>query len=593
MNKKIIARIEELRHEMRSKHIDYYIVPTNDYHGSEYVGDYFKCREFITGFTGSAGVALISLNVAILWTDGRYFLQAEEQLKGTSVELYKQGVEGYPTIEEYLRGHAANKVIGFDGKVLGASFVNMLARGLKDINVKFEPRFDLIGAIWKDRPAMSLTPAYLLDIKYVGEARSSKLARLEKRLEELGASAFVITSLDDIAWLYNLRASDVECNPVLLSYSLYYNGEYVLYTNPLAISDDVKTELEKDGVKIKKYDDIYEDVKGINGNVLLDLSKVNYLLYNLLSNNHIINRINPTTEMKCIKNDVEIKNSYLAHLKDGICVTKFIYWLKQNVGKMKITEISAATYLENLRRGMEGFKDLSFPTISGYDYHGAIIHYDPTEETDIEVLPKSFLLVDSGAQYLEGTTDITRTIAVGELSEEQKRNYTLVLKGHLALGAAVFPEKTPGVMLDMLARKPLWEQGLDYKHGTGHGVGFFLNVHEGPQRIANSAMGCSYPFYAGMITSNEPGVYLPGKYGIRIENLTVCLSKEETEFGKFLMMDALTVAPYEKDAIVVSMLNEDEKKVLNSYNARLRKELTPHLTKDEAKWLEEVTEVIK
>ncbi len=585
----ILNRLKSLRKRMNEEKIDFYIIPTNDYHGSEYVGAYFKAREYITGFTGSAGTALIMKDAAILWTDGRYFLQAEAELKNSTIELYKMGEKDVPTIVQYLMENAKGKTIGFDGKSLSLEFYNLLKNTLKD-NAKFV-FIDLIKDIWQDRPLMSCTEAFLLSDEYSGEARSAKLSRLEKVLEKHNINAHIITSLDDIAWLLNIRADDVKCNPVLLSYLLYNNKEYTLYVNNKALNKDVKATLNKDGIKIKNYDDIYEDIKELNGRVLIDPNKVNAEIFTRLDKCNVVKMMNPTTEMKCIKNDVEIKNSYLAHLKDGVAVTKFIYWLKTNVGKIKMTEISCAKYLENLRKMQDNYLGLSFETISGYDYHGAIIHYDPTEETDIEVLPKSFLLVDSGGQYLEGTTDITRTIAVGELSDEQKIDYTLVLKGHLALGGAIFKEGTNGGMLDMLARKPLWEHGLDYKHGTGHGVGHFLNVHEGPQRIANSAV-CNYPFKKGMITSDEPGIYIPNKFGIRIENLMVCLDKETTEYGKFLKFDFLTVAPYEREAIVKEMLNEEELTLLNNYHKRVFTELAPYLNDDERKWLFDVTREI-
>ena len=588
MKEFIIERLTNLRKRMNEEKVDFYLIPTNDYHGSEYVGNYFKTREFISSFTGSAGFVIVSQEEAILWTDGRYFTQAENELKGTTIKLYKMGQPNVATINEYLRDSIDHKVIGFDGKCMSASFVNRLKKELNQLDFTIKADLDLVGDIWNDRPALSCTEAFILDDKYTGESINSKLRRLENKLKEEKADLHIISSLDDIAWLLNIRAEDVKCNPVLLSYFLYDHGNYILYCNKKALNKEVTKTLNDNGVLIKAYDEIYQDCKKLKGVVILDPSKVNYLLYQSLNDNRIIERMNITTEFKTIKNDVEIKNNYLAHLKDGVCVTKFIYWLKHNVGKIKMTEISCATYLENLRKEQENYKGLSFETISGYDYHGAIIHYDPTPETDIEVLPKSFLLVDSGAQYLEGTTDITRTISLGELSYEQKYHYTLVLKGHLQLGNAVFRKGTNGSALDMLARKPLWDQHLDYNHGTGHGVGQFLNVHEGPQRVG---MGPNnYPFKKGMITSDEPGLYFVGKYGIRIENLMVCLDDCLNEYGEYLKFDFLTVAPYDKEAILPELLTFEEKEMLNKYNKRIYEELSPFLTKEEKVWLKDVTQ---
>lgn len=588
----IVERIQRLRDEMKKRDISFYIVPTSDYHFSEYVGDFFKCRAYITGFTGSAGTAVITLNDAYLWTDGRYFLQAEEQLKGTSVTLCKQGEKGVPTIVEFLKSNAKNTVIGFDGKVISGLFTDVLKKELSENNVKFYCDEDLIDIIWKDRPALSKTEAYTVDIKYTGESRKSKLLRVEEEIKKFNCDGHIICSLDDIAWILNIRADDVKYNPVLLSYLAYYKGQYTLYVNPETLSNKVRKELENDGIEIKGYNDLYKDVEGFKGRIVLDKQKVNYLLQTKLSHCELVNHMNFSFEMKAIKNEVEIENNYNAHIKDGVAVTKFIYWLKKNVGKIPMTEISCADYLENLRKQNDNFKGLSFETISGYDYHGAIIHYDPTKETDIPVLPKSFLLVDSGAQYLEGTTDITRTISLGELSDEQRLHYTLVLKGHLNLGNAVFKEGVSGCTLDMLARKPLWEYGVDYNHGTGHGVGQFLNVHEGPQNISNSPMRCGYPFKAGMITSDEPGIYIRDKYGIRIENLMVCKEKETNDFGKFLCFDFLTVVPYDVEAIKVELLTEEEKKILNNYHQRVYNTLERYLTKDEKEWLQTVTREI-
>lgn len=595
-NKVILNRLENLRKEMLKHNIDCYLIPTEDYHQSEYVGSYFKCREYISGFSGSAGTVIVTKDEAILWADSRYFLQAEDQLEGTSIKLFKMGEPGVLTIFEYIKTIApAINSIGFDGKCVSSSFVKLLKKEVCDFDITIIAEFDLVGNIWKDRPCLSNKEIYELDIKYSGKSRVDKFEEIKQKMSNDNVNVYFISSLDDIAWLYNIRGNDVLCNPVCLSYTLIKDGVFNLYLNKNVLNEYTKKSLEVDGVIIKDYFMVFEDLKKISptDKVYLNESASSYLVYDIIfkQTKHIKSGINYTTVLKAVKNDVEIKNSYLCHIKDGVALTKFIYWVKTNAGKIDMSELSCAEYLYNLRSVNENFKGLSFDTIAGYKEHGAIVHYEPTTESNIKVFDESFLLVDSGAQYLEGTTDVTRTIALGDLSEEQKLHYTLVLKGHLALGDAVFKKHTTGLELDMLAHGPLWKYGLTYNHGTGHGVGSFLNVHEGPQNISSSPRS-TYPYVEGMITSNEPGLYITGEYGIRIENLILSVKDKTTEFGEFLKFDTLTLAPYEVDAIDLSLLNEHEIKLIHEYHERVYNTLCPYLNEDELAWLKKVVEAI-
>lgn len=583
----INKRIENLRQLMEKKDIDAYIIFTNDYHGSEYIGDYFKCREYITGFTGSAGTCVIGKDYAMLWTDGRYFIQAADQIANTELVLCKSGEVGCPSIIDVLKENNV-KTIGFDGKVVSTNFARNLKSSIKD--VKIIPNYDLVGEIWEDRPQISKEKAFVLPIEYSGEDTLSKIEKVRKNLKATGCDYLVLTSLDDIAWLLNIRGNDVLCNPVVLSYVLISNDEVKFYCHKEVLDEQTNEYFKDKNIIVAEYFDIYEDVKHIQNKVIAqDLSKTNYALVSLYEKNNVLKHCrNYTTELKAVKNKTEIKNSYEAHILDGVAVTKFIYWLKTNIGKTKITEISAANVLYNLRKRNESFKGLSFETISGYGHHGAIVHYDPTPETDIELHPKSFLLVDSGGQYLGATTDITRTISLGELTDEEKTGYTSVLQGHLAVADAKFPQGTCGCQLDILARSALWKQGLDFNHSTGHGVGSYLNVHEGPQSIGKNPAYSNYPFKEGMITSNEPGLYIEGKFGVRIENLMVCLKQA----NGFLRFDDLTVVPYDIDAIDRSLLTEKEKDLIHAYHERVYNTLKDYLTEDEKSWLQSIVEAI-
>lgn len=594
MKKNIINNLQLLRNLMKERNIDAYIIPTNDFHGSEYVGDYFKSRSFISGFTGSSGTVVVTPVEAGLWTDGRYFLQAEDQLKDTTIDLYKVGEPGVLKLTEFLNLKLpATCKIGFDGRVVSSLFVETLTEELKDkiVTISFEE--DLLDLIWENRPSISKKPAYELELVHSGLGRVEKINQIKEHLKEIKADRLVLTSLDDIAWLFNIRGNDVECNPVVLSYAAISLDETILYIHNGVLSRELLNKFNEENIIVKDYLDIYTDVTTYNKEevVVYQKNKVNYSLSSLIKVDKVIDEINYTSILKAVKNEVEIKNAYHAHLKDGIAVTKFIYWLKTNVGKIEMDEISVSDKLEEFRRMQPNFKGISFETIAGYKEHGAIIHYFATPDTNIKVLPKSFLLVDSGGQYFEGTTDITRTISLGELSEKEKLCYTLVLKGHLALSNAVFKSETSGIQLDILARMPLYQYGYNYNHGTGHGVGSFLNVHEGPQNIS-PAPRASYPLKEGMITSNEPGVYLPNEFGVRIENLVLCLKDKTTEFGDFLKFDDLTLVPYDIEAIDQSLLTIEEKALIHKYHERVYEALKDYLTKEEQVWLKTIKEAI-
>ena len=531
----IKERIAALRAKMKEHGVDAYLVPTSDFHNSEYVGDYFKCRSYLSGFTGSAGSLVVTADMAGLWTDGRYFLQAADQLEGTGIDLFKMGEEGVPTIHDFLVDKMGEgQCVGFDGRTLSKSFAAGLEKDLAGKGAKVNFELDLAGDVWEDRPALSAKPVMLLDVKYAGKSRADKLADLRKVMEEKKADYFVLTSLDDIVWLLNIRGGDVECTPVVLSYVVVLKDRVLLFANEQAFDAEVKAALEADGVMLLPYNNIYSWIKKITSGktVLLDGSRANYaIVASVPEGVTVLDETNPTQLPKAIKNATEVENMYQAHVKDGVAKTRFMYWLKQRVKAAKeagtiwltdengapVTEISASDKLEAFRQEQENFKGLSFGTIAGFGPHGAIIHYGATAETNVPLHTEEFLLVDSGGQYLEGTTDITRTFALGEVDDIRKKHYTLVMRGNLNLTAAKFVHGVRGINLDYVSRQPLWEEGLDYNHGTGHGVGYFLNVHEGPNgfrwKVVPERMD-SAVFEEGMITSNEPGLYLAGQYGI-------------------------------------------------------------------------------
>lgn len=590
----VTERLSALRNLMKKKGVDAYLVPTDDFHASEYVGDYFKCRKYITGFTGSAGTAVITMDMAGLWTDGRYFIQAAQQLEGTTVELFKMGEPEVPTIHEFLEEKLTEGMcLGFDGRTVSAAEAEELKELLSDKKIRFSVEEDLIGEIWTERPALSCEPVMELDIKWAGESRAEKCARIRRKMQEKQADVFILTSLDDIAWLLNIRGNDIHCCPVVLSYLVLTEEEALLFANEKAFGQDVLANLKKDGVVLKPYNDIYTYVNTIPAGKTVILSKANAnsrLVNSIPAEVKILDEENLTLLPKAIKNHTEVENERIAHIKDGVAVTKFIYWLKQNVGKMEITELSAAEHLFQLRKEQENFLDNSFDPIVSYGGHAAMCHYSPSPETDIPLEPKGLALCDTGGHYLEGSTDITRTIALGELTEKEQKYFTLVLKGHLRLSDAKFHYGCCGQNLDYLAREPLWRLGEDYNHGTGHGVGYLLNIHEGPNSFRWKSS--SAVLEEGMITSNEPGYYVENEFGIRHENLIVCKKAEKTAYGQFMCFENLTMVPFDLDAIDPELLDTYEKGLLNSYHAEVYQKISPYLTEEENKWLKEYTRAI-
>ena len=595
----IKQRIENIRDLMKEKNIYAYIVPSSDYHQSEYVGDYFKSREFMSGFTGSSGTLIISMDEAGLWTDGRYFIQAENELKDSGIKLFKMGEEGVPTIEEYLLEKLPkNSTLGFDGRVMsvkeGQSLANKLA--FKGINIEY--KYDLVNDIWEDRCSLPTEKAFLLGVEYSGESFSDKLYRIRAVMKEKKATTHILASLDDIAWLFNIRGRDVKSNPVVLSYAVISIDSVYLFIDKNKIGEDIRAELSKENVQIKGYEEVYEFIKNIDENevVLIDTSKVNYAIYsNIPSNVQKIEERNPSILFKSIKNEIELKNIRNSHIKDGVAFTKFMYWLKNNIGKIEITEISATQKLEAFRREQDKFIEPSFSTIAAYKDHAAMMHYSATEESNYKLEPRDLFLVDSGGQYFDGTTDITRTIALGPIPENVRKDFTNVVRGMIRLSKAKFLYGCRGYNLDILARGPLWEEGIDYKCGTGHGIGFVLNVHEGPNGFrwkVREDIDDSCILEEGMVTTNEPGVYVENSHGIRIENEIVVRKAEKNEYGQFMDFEVITFAPIDLDAIDESLILKDEKVYLNNYHKQVYDKISPYLNEEEKQWLKTYTREI-
>ena len=595
----IKQRIENIRDLMKEKNIYAYIVPSSDYHQSEYVGDYFKSREFMSGFTGSAGTLIISMDEAGLWTDGRYFIQAEQELKDSGIKLFKMGEEGVPTIEEYLLEKLPkNSTLGFDGRVMsvkeGQSLANKLA--FKGINIEY--KYDLVNDIWEDRCSLPTEKAFLLGTEYSGESFSDKLSRIRAVMKAKKATTHILASLDDIAWLFNIRGRDVKSNPVVLSYAVISIDSVYLFIDKNKIGEDIRAELSKENVQIKGYEEVYEFIKKIEENevVLIDTSKVNYAIYsNIPSNVQKIEERNPSILFKSIKNEIELKNIRNSHIKDGVAFTKFMYWLKNNIGKIEITEISATQKLEEFRREQDKFIEPSFSTIAAYKDHAAMMHYSATEESNYKLEPRDLFLVDSGGQYFDGTTDITRTIALGPIPENVRKDFTNVVRGMIRLSKAKFLYGCRGYNLDILARGPLWEEGIDYKCGTGHGIGFVLNVHEGPNGFrwkVREDIDDTCILEEGMVTTNEPGVYVENSHGIRIENEIVVRKAEKNEYGQFMDFEVITFAPIDLDAIDESLILKDEKVYLNNYHKQVYDKISLYLNEEEKQWLKTYTREI-
>lgn len=595
----IKGRLKKLRDLMKKNQIDAYIIPTQDFHESEYVGEYFMTRKYMSGFTGSAGTLIVTREEAGLWTDGRYFIQAAKQLEGSTITLYKADEEGVPTTFEFLQSKLRQKdTIGFDGRVISADYGLQLKNKLKNKDISIVYDKDLVDFIWEDRPALANEPAFLLDTKFSGKSCADKLKDLREVMKEKGVSSHIITTLDDIAWLFNLRGNDIPYNPVVLAYSIITLEQTFLFLDKDKLNKEIIAQLDSDNVILKDYNEIYNFTKKLLSTevVLLDKKKVNYFIYsNLNPIIKIVNEDNPTVLMKAIKNPIEIENLKSAHIKDGVAFTKFMYWLKNNIGKKAITEVSAADYLEECRKQQEGFIELSFDTISAYKENAAMMHYSATADTNKTLEAEGLYLVDSGGQYYEGTTDITRTIALGPVEEEQKKHFTAVLRSMLNLSNAKFLHGCIGLNLDILARGPIWDMNLDYKSGTGHGVGYLLNVHEGPNSFRwkyTTSNTKHSTIEVGMVTTNEPGIYIEGSHGIRTENELLACNDAKNEYGQFMCFETITFAPIDLDAIDIYHMTQLDKERLNKYHKEVYEKISPYLNIEEQEWLAHYTREI-
>lgn len=594
--KTVVEKLGILRNKMKENNVQAYIICTDDYHGSEYVGDYFKEREYVSGFTGSAGTLVVLYDEAALWTDGRYFLQAEDELSGSTIKLMKMFQPDVPAIEEYLYDKLSDSDrIGFDGRTLTVAFAEKIYNKVSAKNITFKYDIDLVDEFWKDRPMLSKEKVWKLDEKYTGLHSSQKFINVRAKMEENDINTLIVSALDEIAWLLNLRGNDVLCNPVFLSYMMIFKDRAVLYAAYEIFDDEILKYLKELNVEVRDYDAFYHELKKIdrNSKIQLDYANSNYYMKMCIpADASVLNKKSPIILMKAVKTKCEYENERAAHIKDGVAVTKFMYWLQKNVGKKEITEISAADKLEQFRSEQYGYLGPSFTPIMAFAEHGAIVHYSATEKSNVVLEPRSFLLSDTGGHYIEGTTDITRTFPLGKLTEEEKKAYTVVLTGHLRMAAARFPYGMTGTQLDAIAREPLWKNGMDYNHGTGHGVGYILNVHEGPNGISWQMRNKKLPyavFEEGMITSNEPGFYPDGKFGIRHENLILCIKDEETSYGQFMKFENLTFVPFDWDAVDMRYMTENDICELNKYHKKVYEKISPYLNEEENAWLKEKT----
>lgn len=588
----INERVDRLRSWMKENGFTAFVFPSSDPHNSEYVADHWKSREWISGFSGSAGTAVVTLEHAALWTDSRYFIAAEKELTGTDFQLMKLRVEGTPSVSEWLASELSTyekAVVGLDGNVNSFAEVAAMEQELATKgNITVRTDADPMAELWTDRPVIPDNMVSLHPLEYSGESTSSKISRVRKHLLDCGADGLLVTALDEIAWVLNLRGSDVHCNPVFVSYLLISPENITLYINNVKLPEEVKAYLVSEHIDVQVYDSVVEELRLYAGkSLLVDMSSTNYSLATAVPFEKVRSGVSPIASMKAVKNKVEQDGFRAAMLRDGVAVVKFLAWLKSAVEAGGQTEISLDERLTALRAEQPKFKGISFDTIVGYEAHGAIVHYEATPETDVPVQPHGLVLIDSGAQYLDGTTDITRTIALGELSEEQCRVYTLVLKGHIQLDRCRFPAGACGSQIDALARAPMWREGYNYMHGTGHGVGSYLNVHEGPHQIRMEWRPA--PLQAGMTVTNEPGIYLEGKFGVRIENTLLIVPAESTAFGDFLKFETLTLAPIDTAPIVLEMLSTEEREWLNNYHRRVYESLSPYLEGNEKEWLRKAT----
>lgn len=587
----INQRLESLREVMRREHLSAFIFPSTDAHQSEYVADHWQGRTWISGFNGSAGTAVVTMKSAALWTDSRYFLAAEEQLKGTEFQLMKLKIEGTPTISEWLAQElqGENAEVGLDGMVNSYhETMGLIADLRKSGGITVRTNLDPLGLIWTDRPAIPANPVEIQPMEFAGESVDSKISRIRTALRQRHADGMLISALDDIAWTLNLRGTDVHCVPVFVSYLLISSQQVSLYVDSAKINDEVKAYLTENGISLYPYNKVAEGLERYSEyNILLDGDETSYFLWKIVKCQEIIAGKSPIPAMKAQKNDREIAGFRQAMLRDGVAMVKFLRWLKPAVEAGGQTEISIDRKLTSLRAEQHLFRDISFDTIAGYQAHGAIVHYEATPETDVALKPEGLILIDSGAQYQDGTTDITRTIALGPVTEEMKHVYTLVLKGHIQLELAKFPDGASGTQLDALARECMWREGYNYLHGTGHGVGSYLSVHEGPHQIRMEWKPT--PLRAGMTVTDEPGLYLSGKFGVRIENTLLIKDYQTTEFGKFLQMESLTICPIDLTPVNFSMLQTEEIEWLDTYHRDVFEKLSPYLEGEDLEWLREAT----
>lgn len=593
MNSTINNRIAALRAHIAQEQIQAFIIPSTDPHLSEYVAPHWQSREWISGFTGSAGTVVVTAKDAGLWTDSRYFLQAARQLEGTCITLYKEMLPETPNIPEFLSAHLQEgDCVGIDGKMFSAEEVEHLQKELKKSGIRIKSIADPMQLLWTDRPAMPLAPTFVYDTKYAGMSFTEKLPAVRQAMEAAGADSLLLSALDEIAWLLNIRGNDVHCNPVVVSYLLIEKDKVNYFVQPQKVTPELAEYFSANGISVHPYEEIGHYLNSFNAHsILMNPAKTNYAIYSAIRPGClIINGASPVALLKAIRNKQEIAGIHAAMQRDGVALVKFLKWLDEAVPAGKETEISVDKKLHTFRAAQPLYMGESFDTIAGYKEHGAIVHYEATPETDVTLKPEGFLLLDSGAQYLDGTTDITRTIALGPLTEEEKTDYTLILKGHIALAMAVFPEGTRGAQLDVLARMPIWKERMNYLHGTGHGVGHFLNVHEGPQSIRMNENPVA--LQPGMVTSNEPGVYKAGSHGIRTENLVLTVPAGEGMFGKYLKFETLTLCPICRKGIIKELLTAEEIGWLNDYHRTVYEKLSPDLNNDEREWLKEACKAV-
>ena len=592
MKETISNRLAAVREVMRREHLAAFVFPSTDPHNSEYVPDHWKGREWISGFDGSAGTAVVTMTSAALWTDSRYFIAAAEQLSGTEFVLMKERLPETPTVAQWLGEQlrdSDSKEVGIDGMTCAYSMVEGLIGELRKAGgLTLRTNLDILAQVWTDRPSVPLNEVVVQPLNLAGEPAREKISRIRQALRGQHADGMLVTALDDIAWTLNLRGSDVHCNPVFVAYLLISSTKATLFVDRRKLTAEALASLKEAGIDVDDYGNVQKGLKDyFEYNILLDPDSVNYTLYKAASSHRVVAAASPVPAMKAVKNDAEIAGFHEAMLRDGIAMVKFLKWLKPAVAQGGQTEMSIARRLYELRSEQPLFRDISFDTIAAYQEHGAIVHYEPTEATDMPLKAEGLLLIDSGAQYQNGTTDITRTVALGPLTEEQRRVYTLVLKGHIQLDMLTFPDGASGTQLDALARKDMWAEGYNYLHGTGHGVGSYLNVHEGPHQIRMEYRPA--PLHAGMTVTDEPGIYLEGQFGVRIENTLLITPFRETAFGKFLRFEALTLCPIDTAPIVREMMTDEEVQWLNSYHGRVREALSPHLNESEQQWLNEAT----